>query len=184
MTYPDTPGFVKGSETSEEAANKVKDTAPSMRKTVEQFLLTCGEKGAIQQEVGDYLLERGLTKTPANCVSSRLRECELGGTAMRAYDDKNKPVTRVSSLSGMRQQVWVATGRDYTPPVKSTEDYVLNANARNALLSLDKWILTHNDKQGGWWMREDGWLIRRKIAEMIGGTVKGKKSEIAVKANG
>lgn len=75
--YPETPGFVNGSETSEDAARRYEPVAGTERARVLNYVAGCGAHGATCDEVEEAI---GLKHQTA---SARLRELFLGGRVRR-----------------------------------------------------------------------------------------------------
>tara|TARA_R110000823_G_scaffold298760_1_gene419207 strand:- start:373 stop:792 length:420 start_codon:yes stop_codon:yes gene_type:complete len=55
MSYPNGPGFVRGSDTSEQASRSVAVKAADMRKQILQMLASRGLHGATSREAGEWL---------------------------------------------------------------------------------------------------------------------------------
>ena len=92
MTYPDAPGFVKGSSTSRDAAASMADVAPSLRDRVYQEIWSC-EDGLTDDELEQR------TRLKHQTVSARRRELVLDGFVREA----GKRLAR----SGRKATVWV-----------------------------------------------------------------------------
>jgi len=71
MTYPDTPGFQKHSETSRNAAKTL--NADTLRKTVLKYIVDAGEYGSIGDEIAEHF------NIAPGTVSARLIELERWG---------------------------------------------------------------------------------------------------------
>ena len=94
MTYPSTPGFVRGSATSEAAALAFEEKAPPIRERVFMYIDSCLHDGATDEEIQKAL---GLSPNTA-----RPRRCELV-EAERVFDSGE---TR-KGASGRDCTVWV-----------------------------------------------------------------------------
>lgn len=75
--YPESPGFVKESATSREAANRYQPVAGTERARVYEFVASRGQAGATCDEVEAAM---GMRHQSA---SARLRELYLGGRLKR-----------------------------------------------------------------------------------------------------
>ncbi len=95
MTQQPTPPYVKGSETSQEAAESMKQHAPTLRHRVYFYILERGAHGATDSEVEAALDLKHQT------ASARRRELEIMGAVYRSN------IKRLTS-SGRRAGVYVA----------------------------------------------------------------------------
>lgn len=73
MKYPDQPGFVFDSATSEAAAVSMRVSAPALREAIATFIKARGQKGATCDECETALGLRHQT------ASARIRELKLAG---------------------------------------------------------------------------------------------------------
>ena len=92
VTYPDSPGFVRGSDTSEAAANDVKSVAGAMRTRILEWISDRGFPGATCDEVEVALSMKHQT------ASARISE--LSSSGMLADSGHRKP-TRSGSFAVM-----------------------------------------------------------------------------------
>lgn len=94
--YGNTPPHVKASATSRAAAQAIEPRTPSLRLQVLEFILSCGEQGATDQEIAAALNLSGDTQRP--------RRCEL------VKQGKIRPAFKMRKTSAGRDaQVWIAT---------------------------------------------------------------------------
>lgn len=103
--YGGRPPFVKGSDTSEAAADSIESTGSSMRYKVLAFIKRAGDRGATDDEVEVGLEMRHQT------ASARRRELVLSG---HVHDSGNRRPTR----SGRGATVWKPVTR------KSVSDWL------------------------------------------------------------
>jgi hypothetical protein len=97
-TYPDIPGFVRGSDTSENAASSMEDSAPRIRARIYVSVKKSGNWG---QTCDELEILHGRHQT----VSARLRELVLDGWI---FDSGRRRLTR----SGRKARVYlVVLGR-------------------------------------------------------------------------
>lgn len=96
------PPFVAGSDTSEQAAESVKETAASVRNRILKFIEIRGEEGATCDEVERFL---GLKHQTASA-----RIAELHHKFRRIVDSGQRRKTR----SGRNAAVYVATEKETT----------------------------------------------------------------------
>jgi hypothetical protein len=98
------PPFVQGSDTSEDAARKMRQAAPRMRKLVWEDLLRCGARGSTDEEAQRRLLMDGSTQRP--------RRIELWHKGMVI-----KTARRRAGSSGKLAVVWaVVPGKEGEQP--------------------------------------------------------------------
>lgn len=91
-TYGGMPPFVSGSETSEKASSRAKESASSMRERVHRHLEACGERGSTDDELEVAL---GLLHQTA---SARRRELELMGRVVKTDRERK---TRTGSAAAV-----------------------------------------------------------------------------------
>lgn len=73
MTYPTTPGYVSGCETSKEAADLIEPSAGTIRRWVYDEIVRCGKQGATCDEIEESL------DLSHQTTSARIRELSLNG---------------------------------------------------------------------------------------------------------
>lgn len=95
MTNQPTLPYVKGSETSQAAAESMKEAAPAIRVRVYQYLLTRGEQGAIDEEV--------IAALGGKANSIRPRRGDLVDMGAVRKSGRTRP-----TISGRSAVVWVA----------------------------------------------------------------------------
>ena len=100
--------FVRGSDTSEEAAKSIKAKAPTLREKVHEFLKRRGVFGATDYEIEQHL---GLSHQTA---SARRRELVLKGYAKNSGD-------RRPTGSGRSATVWLACEEPPKSPHKAVK---------------------------------------------------------------
>lgn len=96
MTYPNTPGFVRDSDTSREAAESMHEAAPSIRERIYSWIERRGRFGATADEVEAKSGIRNQT------ITARIRELELSERLTKT-EDKRK------TRSGRNARVYVAS---------------------------------------------------------------------------
>lgn len=82
MTYPETPGFQKGSETSENAAHS--SSLYTYRLCAYNFLRDCGGRGATAKELARHMTAVYRTAIQYTTAGARLTELKRQGKAMQA----------------------------------------------------------------------------------------------------
>lgn len=97
--YPNHPGFVAGSETSEDAATSMRASAGSLRAMIWQHAYQIGTFGVTCDEIEVYFNIRHQT------ASARIRELDLSG-------DLVKTGRRRLTISGRHAFVYVAVRKD------------------------------------------------------------------------
>jgi len=100
--YPDSPGFEKGSDTSEEAAQSIEPHARWMQRLILEIL-----RDATEGMTDDRLEE--VTNQRHQTISARRRECVLKGWVEQKADPRTGGKARRQTRSGRTAAVWVIT---------------------------------------------------------------------------
>jgi len=110
MTYPEEPGFVKGSDTSRAAAESMVEISPTLRGLLYRQFLLLGERGATDDELEKF------TGLKHQTVSARRRELVLDGFLR----ENGKRTSR----SGRKAKVWVVVNPETksVPPRRSQQE--------------------------------------------------------------
>jgi len=158
--YPQTPGFQKGSATSEAAAEAMKPKAPKLRELILEAFVLSNDNGGIgftADEMVDFVKH---CRTIYNSTAAaRFRELEMGG-AIR------KTETLRETRAGNMAHVYFLTGKPYQKAAKS-----LTAHDRgyiDALIDLKRDIVARQERR--FWE-----LPVKTILEMIDTRVAGNE---------
>ena len=109
MGYPNEPGAVRGSETSEHAARLIAPDRGSMHEQITDYLTARGTWGATSREVGDVL------KMKPQTVSARFAE-------LRESEGIRRTMTKRTTQGPYKAYVYISSGVAAAYPEIATED--------------------------------------------------------------
>lgn len=158
--YPETPGFQKGSDTSEAAAKAMKTKAPKLRELIlEAFVLSNdnGGHGFTADEMVDFVKRCRVIYN--STAAARFRELEMGGAIRKTERTRE-------TRAGNKAHVYYLTGQPYRKPSKGLTAH--DKGYIDALIDLKRDIVARQEQR--FWE-----LPVKTILEMIDTRVAGNK---------